>query len=77
MGRERIRLGDGSYLLDHLRALAQRVEVADDEVRIMGSTSELQRTFVAASRVETAAFDVQSSVLKWCAVEESNLRHPS
>ena len=29
--RERIRLGDGSYRRDHLRALAQRVEVADDE----------------------------------------------
>ncbi|HRN87414.1 MAG TPA: recombinase family protein, partial [Hyphomicrobium sp.] len=63
--RERIRLDDGSYRRDHLRALAQRVEVADDEVRIMGSKSELLRTLVAASSVETAAFGVHSSVLKW------------
>ena len=38
--RERINLEDGAYRRDHLRALAQRVEVADDEVRIMGSKSE-------------------------------------
>jgi hypothetical protein len=30
--RERIRLDDGGYRREHLRALAQRVEVADDEV---------------------------------------------
>ena len=63
--RERIRLDDGGYRRDHLRALAQRVEVSDDEVRIMGSKSELLRTLVAASSVETAAFGVHSSVLKW------------
>ena len=50
------------YRRDHLRALVQRVEVADDEVRIMGSKSELLRTLVAASSVETAAFGVQNSV---------------
>jgi len=33
---------------DHLRAFARRVEVADSEVRIMGSKSELPRTLVAA-----------------------------
>jgi len=32
--RERMRVG-GGYRRDHLRALAQRVEVADGEVRIM------------------------------------------
>ncbi|HEX7073862.1 MAG TPA: hypothetical protein VF226_07455 [Hyphomicrobiaceae bacterium] len=32
--RERIRLDGGGYRRDHLRALAQRVEVADGEVRI-------------------------------------------
>ena len=71
--RERIRLASGGYRRDHLRALAQRVEVADDEVRIMGSKSELLRTLVAASSVETAAFGVQSSVLKWRARKDSNL----
>ena len=71
--RERIRLDDGGYRRDHLRALAQRVEVTDDEVRIMGSKSELLRRLVAASSVETAAFGVHSSVLKWRTREDSNL----
>lgn len=39
-------------------ALAQRVEVADDEVRIMGSKSELLRTLVAGSSVPSAVFGV-------------------
>ena len=71
--RERIRLEDGGYRRDHLRAPAQRVEVADDEVRIMGSKSELLRALVAASSVESAAFGVRSSVLKWRARKDSNL----
>ncbi len=71
--RERIRLDDGGYRRDHLRALAQRVEVADDEVRIMGSKSELLRTLVAASSGQTAAFGVHSSVLKWRTRKDSNL----
>ena len=33
--RERMRLDGGGYRRDHLRALAQRVEVDDDEVRII------------------------------------------
>jgi hypothetical protein len=36
--RERRRISGGGY---HLRALAQRVEVADGDVRIMGSKSDL------------------------------------
>ncbi|OKO68107.1 hypothetical protein AC630_39355 [Bradyrhizobium sp. AS23.2] len=59
--RERIRLENGGYRRDHLHALAQRVEVADDEVRIMESKSELLRTLVAASSVKSAAFGVHSS----------------
>jgi site-specific DNA recombinase len=39
--RQRIRLEGGGYRRDHLRAIAQRVEVADGEVRIMGSKSRL------------------------------------
>ncbi len=71
--RERIRLDGGGYRRDHLRALAQRVEVADDEVRIMGSKSELLRTLVAASSGKPAAFGVKSSVLKWRTRKDSNL----
>ena len=71
--RERIRLDNGGYHRDHLRALAQRVEVAEDEIRLMGSKSELLRTLVAASSVETATFGVHSSVLKWRTRQDSNL----
>ena len=71
--RERMRLGNGGYRRDHLRALAQRVEVADKEVRIMGSKSELLRTLVAASSGQSAAFGVHSSVLKWRTRQDSNL----
>jgi hypothetical protein len=52
--RERIRIDGGGYRRDHLRALAQRVEVADKEVRIMGSKSELLRTLAAAHSGQTA-----------------------
>jgi site-specific DNA recombinase len=71
--RQRIRLEGGGYRRDHLRALAQRVEVADREVRIMGSKSELLRTLVAASIGKSGVIGVQSSVLKWRARKDSNL----
>ena len=58
---------------DHLRALAQRVEVADAEVRIMGSKSELLRTLVAACGGKPGVAGVQSSVLKWRTRKDSNL----
>ena len=63
--RERIRIEGGGYRRDHLRALAQRVEVADHEVRIMGSKSDLLRTLAAISGVKSATGGVRSSVLDW------------
>ncbi len=48
--------------------LVRRVKVAGDEVRIMGSKSELLRTLVATSTVEAAAFGIHRSVLKWRAI---------
>ena len=70
--RQRIRLESGGYRRDHLRALARRVEVADTEVRIRGSKSELLRTLVAASVGKSGVVGVQSSVLKWRATSEQN-----
>ena len=70
--RRRIRLPGGGYRRDHLRALAQRVEVADKEVRIMGSRSTLLQTLTAVSSVESARLGVQSSVLKWRTRRVSN-----
>ena len=61
--RKRMRIEGGGYRRDHLRALAQRVEVADREVRIMGSKSDLLRTLAAISGVKSATGGVRSSVL--------------
>jgi site-specific DNA recombinase len=72
--RERIRIDGGGYRRDHLRALAQRVEVADGEVRIMGSKGNLLRTLAAASGVKSAAGGVRSSVLDWRRGRDSNPR---
>ena len=74
--RNGLRREEDDYRWEHLRALAQRVEVADDEVRIMGSKSELLRTLVAASSGNSAAMGVSGSVLKWCARQDSNLWPP-
>ena len=63
--RERIKIDGGGYRRDHLRALAQRVEVADREVRIIGSKSNLLQTLTAASGVKSATPGVRGSVLKW------------
>ena len=72
--RDRMRLDGGGYRRDHLRAFAQRVEVADGEVRIMGSKSTLLRMLAASSGVKPATSGVPSSVLKWRALQDSNLR---
>jgi hypothetical protein len=75
--RRRMQTGSGGYRRDHLRALAQRVEVDAKEVRIMGSKSELLRTLVAASSAKTAGFGVPSFVPKWRARGDSNSSHHS
>jgi site-specific DNA recombinase len=72
--RKRIRTESGGYRRDHLRALAQRVEVDAKEVRIMGSKSVLPRTLVAASSAKTAGFGVPSFVPKWRPQRDSNPR---
>ncbi|NSZ58401.1 recombinase family protein [Agrobacterium tumefaciens] len=71
--RSSLRIEGGGYRRDHLRAFAQRVEVADDEVRIMGTKLDLLQSLVATSSGETAAFAVRSSVLKWRTRQDSNL----
>src|SRR5215216_3868081 len=71
--RKRMRTEGGGYRRDHLRALAQRVEVDTKEVRILGSKSVLLRTLVAASSANTAGFGVTSFVPKWRARKDSNL----
>ena len=69
--RKRMRNANGGYSRDHLRALAQRVEVATDEVRILGSKSNLLQTLVAGA-AETKPGAVPSFVPKWCTRLDSN-----
>ena len=70
--RERIRITGGGYRRDRLRALAQRVEVADGEVRIIGSRSNLLHTLVGTFSSRPAPMGVRSSVPKWRPVGDSN-----
>ena len=72
--RRRMRTA-GGYRRDHLRALAQRVEVADHEVRIMGSKNSLLRTLTAASGATSVTSGVRGSVLKWRMGWDSNPRY--
>ena len=58
--RERIRIDGCGYRRDHLRALAQRVEVADREVRILGSKSNLLQTLTAAAGAKPATPGVRT-----------------
>jgi site-specific DNA recombinase len=69
--RQRIRLENGGYRRDQLRALAQRVEVAEGEVRIMGSKTRLLQTLVAGSGVNA----VPAQGLKWRRGWDSNPRY--
>jgi site-specific DNA recombinase len=71
--RRRIRLEGGGYRRDHLRALAQRVEVDTGEVRIMGSKSRLLQTLVAGGGVNP----VPTQGLKWRTERDSNPRDGS
>ncbi len=68
--RQRIRLEGGGYRRDHLRALAQRVEVAEGQIRIMGSKSRLLQTLVANG----GANAVPTQGLKWRRERDSNPR---
>ncbi len=72
--RQKMRGKDGGFRRDHLRALAQRVEVADREVRIMGSHDELIRALASSDGVGTAANGVRTYVPGWRTGRDSNPR---
>ena len=64
--RRKLRNEDGTHRRDHLRALAQLVEVVDpSEIRILGTKTELLRTLVAPAGVESAAGSVRSFIREW------------
>ncbi len=72
--RKRLRGPHGGYRRDQLRALAQRVEVAEGEVRIMGSRNELLRTLAASNGAKSPTRGVPSFVPKWRMGWDSNPR---
>ncbi|MBN9062135.1 MAG: hypothetical protein BGP06_05215 [Rhizobiales bacterium 65-9] len=63
--RTRLRLGRGGYRRDHVRAFAQRVEVADDAIYLKGSKSTLLRTLVATKGRKTAGTGVPGFIPRW------------
>ncbi len=67
------RLEGGGYRRDHLRALAQRVEVADGEVRIVRSKSRLLQVLTGKNGVNTTP----TQGLKWRTGWDSNPRWAS
>ena len=71
--RKRMRTDGGRHRRDHLRTLAQRIEVDQTELRIMGSKSALLRTLVAAESAKTVGFGAPGSVLKWRTRHDSNV----
>jgi site-specific DNA recombinase len=64
IARRRIRLDGGGYRRDHLRALAQRVDVDKGEIRITGSKSNLLRV-LATNGVGTTVGGVPTVVPNW------------
>ena len=73
--RTRLRLGEGGYRRDHVRAFAQRVEVADDAIYIKGSKNVLLRNLVAAKGGKSAGIGVPGFIPKWRRRRDSNPRY--
>jgi site-specific DNA recombinase len=71
--RRKLQNEDGTSRRDHLRALAQRVDVIDGrEVHITGSKSELLRILSATPGVDAAPNGVRTFVTKWRPLGDSN-----
>ncbi len=72
--KRKLRHDDGTYARNHVRAVAQRVEVhSKTDVRILGTRTELLRTLTAVSGVEAAVLGTRAFGPKWCPGEDSNL----
>ncbi|RVJ66437.1 hypothetical protein CN167_32900 [Sinorhizobium medicae] len=69
--RENIANGPVPFRRAYLRAVIERVEVDDGEIRIHGRKSELERLVMTKNSVIMAA--VPSFVRKWRTRQDSNL----
>jgi site-specific DNA recombinase len=73
--KERLRGEDGKYRREHVRAVAQRVEViSKHEIKIMGNRTDLLRTLAASAGEHSAVLGVRSFKPKWRARNDSNVR---
>jgi site-specific DNA recombinase len=73
--KERLRAEDGSYRREHVRAVAQRVEVlSTTEIQIMGNRTDLLRTLAASAGDHSGILEVRSFKPKWRARNDSNVR---
>lgn len=73
--RRRLRDDDGKLRRHFVKALAQRVDVCEDEVRIVGSAGKLITALAGAyPRVNPAATGVRSYAPKWLPGRDSNPR---
>ncbi len=74
--RKRLRNGEGGFRRHYVQALVQRVEIADDEVRICGQPGRLLQTLTAAS-VGPDTLDVRGFEPRWLpgAGESQNYVH--
>ena len=73
--RAGLRLRKGGYRREHVRACAQRVEVADDAIYIKGSKNALLRTLVTAKGGKSAGIGVPGFIPKWRKRWDSNPRY--
>lgn len=73
VAKRKLRHDDGSYARNHIRAVAQRVEVhSKTDVRICGTRTELLRTLTAVSGVEAAVLGTRAFGPKWCGKRDTN-----
>ena len=72
--RTRLRLGKGGYRREHVRAFAQRVEVADDAIYIKGNKTVLLKTLMATKGGKSAGIGVPGFIPKWRRGWDSNPR---
>ncbi|MHC5308027.1 recombinase family protein [Bartonella sp. LJL80] len=72
--RKRLREPSSGYRREHLRALAQRVEVGEGRVRIIGHKGNLLRALAGLSKEKTLQNQVPTFVPEWRRERDSNPR---
>lgn len=69
--RQKLRGPDPRVRREYIQLLVERVEVGDQNIRITGRNTALERAVIASQKPDTA---VPKADRKWCARQDSNLR---